>query len=72
MNTLFGNVALTPDEGRKLDAYLFDRLTHAPEADHAAIQRLRQELEPTHNPALGYDVERFTAPGYVPGWQKDA
>lgn len=47
-------VCLTPEAARLMDGWLVDRIPHAPESDHDAIQRLREELRPVYTPELAY------------------
>lgn len=73
MNHLFGNVCLTQPEARKLDAFLLERETHADEADHPVIQRLRDDLKRTFDPEQQYaDMSVYEMPGAEPGWKAAA
>ena len=60
-------VAMTPREAQMADGYLFESMVHAPESDHAAIQRLRDGLRPIMHPETHYD-DVYTPEWYVPGW----
>jgi hypothetical protein len=73
MNELFGNVCLTKPEAIKIDAFLAERLTHAPEADQPAIQRIQAHLQRIIQPERQYaDMSVYDAPGYEPGWKPAA
>lgn len=72
MNYMHDGVVLSPDEARKVDDWLFERYVHSDPDMQAAIQSLRDELAPAHQPALGFDMERFTPDWYRPGWEREA
>lgn len=57
-----------PAEARKAAAYLGARLPHVHEAEQAGTLRAIRDLELAATPEAHFEVERFTPPGYVPGW----
>lgn len=63
--------ALTAHDAEVMDGFLADRECHGPEVDHLAIRRLRSQLKFALAKETHFDMDRYTPPGYVPGWAQE-
>jgi len=63
--------ALTDHDARVLDGFLADRECHGPEADQAAITRMRSHLKLALSPESQYS-DLYAPSGYEPGWVRAA
>lgn len=61
----------TPTEARKAAAYLATRLPHVTEFEQGAYLRAIRDLEFAAMPESHFDMDRYTPPGYVPGWAQE-
>lgn len=60
--------SFAPVEARGAAAYLGTQLPHVDESEQRGYLRAIHDLELAASPENHFDVERFTPPGYVPGW----